>query len=215
MGDLLMYPNYTFAERIADGFVHVIGISIGLIGFILLLVYAIPSLPVSSTTALVIYGVSMIAMFGFSAAYHLIPLPDWKGMLRRFDQAAIFVKIAATYTPFAFIKMGGFSGYGLLIIVWAIALFGAIAKLYIRERWDKYSIYLYLGLGWVGLLFFYPMFSSIPFASVILLLAGGAFYSIGVVFHLWTSLLYQNAVWHAFVVAGTSCHYAAIVKAVF
>ena len=210
-----MYPKYTFAERLADGCIHFIGILCGLIGLVILLAFAIPSLPLSSTTSLLIYGVAMVAMFSFSAAYHLIPMPDWKGLLRRFDQAAIFVKIAATYTPFAFIKMGGLTGYGLLFLVWTIALFGASAKLLIRERWDSISIYLYLGLGWVGILFIYPMVAAIPLTSSVLLLVGGMFYSVGVIFHLWQSLLFQNAVWHAFVLAGTGCHYAAIVSAVF
>ena len=208
-------PKYTLGELIADGCIHVVGVFSGVIGLIILVIFSSLYLPISSTTSLAIYGVAMVAMFCFSAAYHLIPLPDWKGMLRRFDQAAIFVKIAGTYTPFAFIKMGGFWGYGLLVLVWVIALFGAAGKLFIKERWDRISIYLYLGLGWVGVLFCYPMFTSIPLSSSILLIAGGILYSVGVIFHQWQSLLYQNAVWHAFVLAGTSCHYAAVVKAVF
>ena len=210
-----MYPKYSISERIADGFIHIIGISAGLTGLVVLLIFSIPSLPFSTTTTLALYGTAMLAMFSFSAAYHMIPLPDWKDLLRRFDQAAIFVKIAATYTPFAFIKMGGFTGYSLLLIVWAIALCGASAKLLIKDNWDKVSIYLYLGLGWVGILFIYPMVMSIPITSSILLLSGGVLYTVGVIFHLWEGLVYQNAVWHAFVVAGTGCHYGAIVSAVF
>ena len=210
-----MYPNYTLGERIADGCIHVAGVSAGLIGFITLLVLSFLYLPFSSTTSLFIYGAAMLAMFSFSAAYHLITLPDWRGLLRRLDQAAIFLKIAGTYTPFAFIKMGGIWGYGMLAIIWSIALVGAGAKLFIKERWDNISIYLYLGLGWVGVLFLFPLFSALPVTSSILLVVGGVLYSIGVIFHRWEGLLYQNAVWHGFVLVATGCHYGAVVSAVF
>ncbi len=209
------YPKYTVRERVADGCIHVLGVSIGFTGFLTLLILSAIYLPITSTTSLTIYGLAMLAMFSFSAAYHLVPMPDWKGLLRRFDQAAIFIKIAGTYTPFALIKMGGLWGYGLLIMVWTVALIGAFAKIFVKDRWDSISIYLYLGLGWVGVLFLYPLFMTLPLTSTILLIVGGGLYSIGVIFHLWEGLLYQNAVWHAFVLAGTSCHYAAIVSAVF
>lgn len=209
-----MYPDYTAGERIADACIHVIGIALGVTGLVFLLAIAIPSLPAPSTVSLVIYAVAMVAMLSFSAAYHLIPVPSWKNMLRRLDQAAIFLKIAGTYTPFAFVKMGGFAGYGLLSVVWGIALVGAYGKLWLPERHSAVTVALYLGLGWAGLLVVEPLFTSIPLAAGVWLGVGGLLYTIGVVFHVWESLPYQNAIWHAFVLAGTFCHYFAVLQGV-
>lgn len=210
-----MYPSYTVNERIADGCIHAVSLATGVIAVIWLLVVATFHLPIASTASLAIYCTSLMLMFSFSAAYHMIPVPSWKCLLRRFDQAAIFIKIAGTYTPFTFIKMGGFYGYGLLGTVWTIALLGAIAKLYLTSGWEKTFITLYLALGWIGLIVLQPLMSSIPPTSMILLGLGGVLYTVGVVFHLWESLRYQNAIWHVFVFAGTFCHFGAVVTAVF
>jgi len=162
-----------------------------------------------------VYGLAMIAMFGFSAAYHLIPVPDWKLLLRKLDQAAIFIKIAGTYTPFALVKMGGVAGYTLFGVVWAVALSGAAAKLLVQPKRDWFSVPLYLALGWAGLAAIQPLVMSVPTESLVLLGVGGAIYTVGVLFHIWESLPYQNAIWHLFVLAGTACHFAAVTFAVF
>ncbi len=139
---------YTPAERIADGIIHAVGICAGFVAVVAMMMAAIPSLPVSATLSLAIYGIAMLAMFGCSAAYHLIPTQAWKGTLRRLDQAAIFLKIAGTYTPFAFIKMGGAAGYALLSSVWIVALLGATGKLLFGSAWiDRQSPFIWL---WVG-----------------------------------------------------------------
>ena len=201
-------------ERIADNVIHVIGIVAALIAVTTMLVFAVRHLPVPSTTSLAIYGTAMLAMFGCSAAYHMVPAARWKNFLRRLDHAAIFLKIAGTYTPFA-IKMGGASGLGLLGSVWLVALLGAMGKLLAASTWDRFAIPLYLVLGWVGLLVLCPLAGILGPTSLALLGIGGVVYSVGVVFHLWRSLPYQNAVWHAFVLAGTGCHFGAVTSAIF
>ncbi|MEM7618906.1 MAG: hemolysin III family protein [Pseudomonadota bacterium] len=210
-----MYPKYTLSERIADGCVHFIGIAFGLIGVVWLLLTSFFTLPFFSTLSLVIYSTGLLLMFGFSAAYHLIAIPSWKCLLRRFDQAAIFIKIAGTYTPFTLIKMGGFYGYGLFSTVWVIAFIGVIAKLYITSGWEKTFILLYLLLGWIGLVVLQPLIASVPALTLALLILGGVFYSVGIIFHLWETLFFQNVIWHIFVLAGTICHFGAVVTAIF
>jgi len=135
--------------------------------------------------------------------------------LRRFDQAAIFAKIAGTYTPLAFAKIGGLTGAGLLIGVWSVALFGIVGKLSSARRWERTTIVLYLALGWIGVLAISAMLDTLEPVSLILLFAGGILYSVGVIFHLWSSLPYQNAIWHLFVLVATASHFLAIVSAVF
>jgi hemolysin III len=208
------YPDYTVRERIADGIVHAVGVSGSLAATIIVIAVSVPTLPAHSAASLVVYGIAMVAMFSFSAAYHLIPVPHWKGGLKRLDQAAIFLKIAGTYTPFAVVSLGGLWGYGLLGAVWSVALTGAIAKLFRRNGLGAFTIATYLALGWAGLAVIQPLAASVPFAAMVLIALGGVLYSIGVIFHLWNSLPYQNAIWHLFVLVAAACHFAAVVDAV-
>jgi hemolysin III len=201
-------------ERIADNAIHVIGIVAAPIAVVTMLVVAVRHLPATATASLAIYGAAMLAMFGCSAAYHMVPAASWKNFLRRLDHAAIFLKIAGTYTPFA-IKMGGAGGLGMLGSVWLVALLGAAGKLLLRSTWDGFAIPLYLALGWVGVAMLQPLAGSLAPTSLFLLGIGGVVYSVGVIFHLWRSLPYQNAVWHMFVLAGTGCHFGAVTSAMF
>ncbi len=206
---------YTPAERIADGVIHLVGICAGVVAVIAMMVAAVPSLPLPATASLAVYGIGLLAMFGFSAAYILLPAPNWKGTLRRLDQAAIFLKIAGTYTPFALIKMGGIAGYSLLGVVWVVALLGATGKLLLKSSWNGIDVALYLALGWAGLVAIHPLAESVTPTVLALLGIGGMSTRWGVIFHVWHSLKYQNAIWHAFVLAATCCHFGAVTTAMF
>ena len=211
----VMDRTYTSSERLTDGIIHVVGVSSSLIAVSSMLAIASVSLPALSFLSALIYGVGMIAMLSFSAAYHLIRVPRWKNTLRRLDQAAIFLKIAGTYTPFALVKLGGWAGLALLSSVWTIALFGAAAKLMLSSRWDRLAVILYLSLGWSGLFVWQSLATSISLTALILLGIGGVIYSIGVIFHLWQSLPHQNSIWHLFVLVGTGFHFGAVATALF
>jgi hemolysin III len=202
-------------ERTADAFVHILGVSLGTVAVIVMLTAALVSLPPLAKASLAVYGFGMLAMFGCSAAYHLVPSQDWKGTLRRLDHAAIFLKIAATYTPFALVKIGGVPGYTLLGGVWMVALAGLVGKLFDRPTWNRIDVPIYLLLGWAGVLAFYPLANAVSPKVLALLGLGGALYTVGVVFHLWRSLKYQNAVWHGFVLVATGCHFGAVTTAMF
>ena len=209
-----MFPKYTFGERVADGSLHFIGVTASLAAATILVVFAFQHLPSLSFVSLAIYGVALVAVFGCSAAYHLINRPSLKAILRRCDHAAIYFKIAGTYTPFAMLKIGGTMGLGLLGFVWLISLFGATAKLVWPEQFVKTSYVLYLALGWSGILALDPLALTISPQVLILLAAGGGLYTVGIVFHLWEKLRYHNAIWHAFVLAASTCHFAAVAEAV-
>lgn len=210
-----MHRAYTFGERLADGAIHLVGIVGGLVATIYLFGRAFPDLSFSASASLLIYATAMVAMFTFSAAYNLIDVQAWTDRLRRFDQAAIFAKIAGTYTPFAVMKIGGFAGYGLLAGIWSVALVGIAGKLLSARPWKRTTILLYLALGWVGALVAIFAFDTLSPTSLFLLVAGGLLYSFGLIFHVWSKLPYQNATWHLFVLAATTCHFFAIVSVVF
>jgi hemolysin III len=207
------FPTYTRAEELADAIVHAIGVTAGAIAAIILVIIALEQLPTDAATAVVIYALGMLAMFCFSAAYNLSRGPK-RWLLRRCDHAAIFIKIAATYTPFAVAKMGGTVGLVLLAAVWGIALAGAAAKLIAQHRVAGMSTLLYLAQGWLCVLTMQPLLSALSPTAMVLLLVGGVLYTVGVIFHRWERLSYHNAIWHVFVLVASACHFGAVLDAV-
>ena len=208
------YPFYTRAELVADGVVHVLGIAFGLAGLAVLLALSLTRLDAASAIAVLVYGAGMLAVFCFSAAYNLSLRSRWRWLLRRLDHAAIYVKIAATYTPFAALKLGGTPGLLLLAAVWGIAAFGASAKLIAPAQLVRTSYVLYLAQGWAGVFAFGPMVEALSHTALMLLLVGGILYTVGVVFHLWQKLPYNNAIWHGCVLTASALHFAAVLDAV-
>jgi hemolysin III len=207
-------PRYSRAERIADACVHCLGVAASLAAMAVLVVLARRHLPAASAGSLTVYGISAVAMFAFSAAYNMIGRPHWKEVLRHCDHSAIFVMIAGTYTPLALITIGGIWGFALLASVWTIAIAGIGLKLLSPRRFDRISLGLYLVQGWAVLAAIGPLTSAVSTRVMALLAIGGALYTIGVVFHLWRGLPYQNAIWHLFVLSAAALHYVAIVDAV-
>lgn len=209
-----LYPVYTRNERVADGVVHILGVLFGVVAFSVLLTFSALHKSSYETITLTVYGGAMVLMLLCSAAYHMVPMMNWKALLRRFDQAAIFLKIAGTYTPFALLKMGGYLGIGLFSTVWIIALTGMGMVLAMRKKQRRLFVLLYLLLGWLSVAFFAPLMMSMSVLAFSLLGAGGLLYTVGIVFHVWEKLPFSNAIWHLFVLAATVCHYFAVFVAV-
>lgn len=200
-------------ELIADGCIHVIGVTAAISAVTALMVVAAIYLPPLSIATLGVYCAGVLAVFGFSAGYHLISYPGWKDVLHHFDRSAIFVMIAGTYTPFAMVKMGGVWGYSLLALVWGVAVIGIILQTRLPHRWQWAITALYLVQGWAVLVALDPLIASVSMFDLVLLAIGGSLYTLGVVFHLWRSLPYQKAIWHGFVLAAAGVHYTAVVDA--
>jgi hemolysin III len=201
--------KYSISEIAVDGVVHVVGIVASLIAVPVLLVMALPRVGLTSGIGLTVYCAALLLMFVASAAYNLIPGETLKPILRRFDQAAIYLKIAGTYTPLLAL-LGGLFAWGLLGVVWLAAIFGAVTKLAFVHRFERFTTITYLAMGWAGILVVLPLWRELSGGAVALLVAGGLLYSAGVVFHRWEALKYQNAIWHGFVLAAATCHFIAV-----
>lgn len=199
----------TPAERRVDALIHGLGLGFALAA-LLWLGAAAAGGDARRAIGLAAYGIGLAAMLTFSALYNLAREPRRRRRLRRYDHAAIFVMIAGSYTPFALLVVQGPWGTRLLVIVWLVALAGAAAKLAWTGRFDRLAVVLYLALGWIGLLALGPISESLSAAGLALLGIGGLFYSLGVAFHLWTRLPFQNAIWHALVLVAAACHFAAV-----
>ncbi|MCI4664128.1 MAG: hemolysin III family protein [Neomegalonema sp.] len=204
--------EYTRNERVADAIVHIVSIVFGIAGVSALLTLSAIYNDAATIASIAIYGVGLITVFITSAAYHMIDAPEWKNTLRRLDHAAIFIKIAGSYTPFAVVSIGGGWGVLLLSVVWAIAVIGAPLKLFAPDKIERVTIALYLLQGWMLLFAIGPL--KLSTAALTLILIGGGLYTIGVIFHLWRNLPFHNAIWHVFVLAGSCCMYAAVLAGI-
>ena len=202
--------RYDRAELVADGVVHAIGITFGLAGTATMAAFAPALTRAVELTSVLIYTVSLLAVLGISAAYNMWPVSRTKWMLRRFDHAAIYLLIAGTYTPFLTQIRSGPVSAGLFVVVWATAIVGIALKLTLPGRFDRLSIGLYLAVSWSGVLAYDAVASDLPVSTLWLLGIGGLLYTIGVIFHLWESLRFHNAVWHAFVLVACIFHYGAV-----
>ena len=198
------------AELIADGIVHGFGLMVAAgLGSVLLAFAAVETAP-REFPALVIYLSTLFMVLGVSLAFNLWPVGPAKQWLARLDQAAIFLLIAGTYTPFLAIIGGTPSGTWMTTLIWGAALVGVALKLIVPQHFGRLAIVLYLGIGWSGVLGFQTLASSLPPTTLWLVVAGGLTYTAGIIFHLWEQLKFQNVVWHVFVVAGASLHLLAI-----
>lgn len=203
------YRNFDAAEVRVDAIVHVAGVGFALAGAVTLLVSAF-HLSWGEYAAVWIYATGLVVVLGVSATYNMWPVSRVKWILRRFDHSAIYLLIAGTYTPFLTRINGGVVSPGLLAGIWTTAGIGMLLKLLMPGRFDRLSILLYLGLGWSGFVFYDAVFAVLPASTMWWLAAGGLLYTIGVVFHIWERLRFQNAIWHAFVLIAAACHYGAV-----
>ena len=153
----------------------------------------------------------MVLVYLTSTVYHALPDSRAKRVFRVLDHAAIYLLIAGTYTPFAFGALHGPWGWTLFGVIWSLALFGITAKLTVGFKYPRLSTMLYLGMGWMGIVAVQPMLARVPLEGIGWLLAGGLFYTGGVVFYLTDARLrYGHAVWHLCVMVGTACHFLAV-----
>jgi len=166
--------NYDRSEIIADGVVHAIGVSLGLVGVVVLFLSVVRSGGGGEVTPVAVYAAGLLAALGLSAVYNLWPVSPMKWLLRRFDHSAIYVLIAATYTPFLAQLKTELAAMGLLIVVWLTAVIGSVIKLLLPGRFDRLAIALYLLLGWSGLVAYRPIAAALPGSILWLLAAGGA-----------------------------------------
>ena len=206
--------DYDKHEILADGIVHALGVAGGLVGVIVLLALAAPTVGAWELTSVAIYGLGLLAVLVISAVSNLWPVSPVKWVLRRFDHSSIYILLAGTYTPFIMQVRSEITAIVLLVSVWAGAVAGMVLKLCLPGRFDRLSILLYLLLGWSGVMAYEAVLGALPRSTLILLAAGGLLYTLGVIFHVWEGLRFQNAIWHAFVLIAAGCHYGAVLDCV-
>jgi hemolysin III len=198
-------------EEIANSISHGLGLVAALVGIPFLIIHAARQGDGGFIVGASVFSATIIILYLASTLYHALPFGKAKRVFRVIEHSAIFLLIAGTYTPFTLGVLNGAWGWSLFGVVWALAAVGVAMKAFSRKPHPILSTGLYLLMGWVVVAAAKPLIATVPTAGLLWLLAGGLFYTVGVVFFAADSRLrYGHFVWHLFVMAGTVCHYFAV-----
>jgi hemolysin III len=197
-------------EEFANAMTHGVGALLSIAGLVILVVYAALQGGASRIVAASLFGASLVVLYTASTCYHSFRCPKVKRWLRRFDHAAIYLLIAGSYTPFTLLNLRGGWGWTLFGLVWGIAAVGIAFKLFYTGRFEILSTIAYIAMGWLIIIAIKPAMANIEPAGLAWLTAGGLAYTGGVLFYGMRRMPYNHAVWHLFVMAGSACHFFAI-----
>jgi len=203
-------PRYTCAEEIANGVTHGIGALLAIAGLAVMTAYASLHGDAWHIVACSIFGATLILLYTASTLYHSIPHEKAKAVLRSLDHSAIFLLIAGTYTPFTLVSLRGPWGWSLFAVIWTLAVTGILLRLFLRGRLHGLVVALYVAMGGVFVAATQPMLERVATGGLLLLAGGGLAYMVGIAFYKWRSLRYHHAVWHGFVLLGSSLHFFSV-----
>jgi hemolysin III len=198
-------------EEIANSLTHGAGAVLAVAGLVVLVLSASRNGTASTVVGCVVFGATLVLLYSASTLYHSLGhvRPRARAVLRALDHSAIFLLIAGTYTPFTLVSLRGPWGFALFGVVWGLAVAGIALRLTLRRRPTALFVALYLAMGWCVVVAAKPLLAGVDPGGIALLVAGGLAYSLGVVFYAWRRP-YHHAIWHAFVLAGSAFHYAAV-----
>lgn len=197
-------------EEIAASVTHGIGLALGVVGLAVLVVLAALKGSAWHIVSCSVYGVTLVFLYAASTLYHSIRSPRLKRILKVVDHSAIYLLIAGTYTPFTLVILRGGWGWTLFGLVWGLSLLGILFKIFFVDHFKVVSTSLYLVTGWLVVAALKPLVALMPSGGILWLLAGGVIYTVGVGFYAWRKLPFNHAIWHVFVLAGSICHYFAV-----
>jgi len=201
---------YSDAEEVAHVVTHGVGLLLSILGLVVLVVVASARGDVWHVVSVAIYGSTLVLLYAASTFYHALHSPRAKAVFRVLDHATIYLLIAGTYTPFTLVNLRGGWGWALFGAVWGLAILGVVLEAAATHRGRILSLILYIGMGWLVAIAVKPLIASVATGGLILMVAGGLAYTGGVVFYAWRSLPFNHAIWHVFVLAGSVCHYFAV-----
>jgi len=200
----------SFREEIANSISHGLGLLLALVALPILVLTAIEAGSVRFLVGVSVFGGTMVLLYLASTLYHSITHETAKQIFRVFDHTAIFLLIAGSYTPFSLGVLRGPWGWSMLAIVWTLAIIGISLKINRRTRHSRISIVLYVIMGWLAVIAIKPIVMLIPVPGILLIFAGGVAYTGGLAFFAAQRIRYNHFIWHLFVIAGTTCHFFAV-----
>ena len=205
-------PKQSLKEEVANAITHGIGVGLAIAALVILVVFAARISDTWKVVSFSIYGATMIILFLSSTLYHSFPQPYLKRFFRIMDHSSIFLLIAGTYTPVTIGSMRGGWGWTLFGVIWGLTVLGIIMKIFAMSKLKWLSIVVYLMMGWIILIAIKPLVAVVTTKFLIWILAGGLAYSLGIIFYVARKLPFHHAVWHMFVLAGSICHFFAMLS---
>ena len=202
---------YSFLEELFNSITHGAGVLLSVAALVLLIIFSNTYGTTSHVVSCTIFGVTLILLYSASTLYHSIQKPQVKSVLKIIDHSCIYLLIAGTYTPFLLVTLRGVLGWTMFGAIWFMAISGVLFKIFFVHRFKIISTLAYLLMGWIIIFVIRPLIDSLPSGGIILLVAGGLAYSLGVIFYAWKRLPFNHAIWHLFVLAGSICHFFAII----
>ena len=188
---------------------HGIGVGLGIAALVLMILSVDQNHPFG-LFSVIVYGLSIVLLFLASTCYHAIKNSNKKHYYRIADHIGIYLLIAGTYTPVLLLVIPNGLGWTLFWVVWGIAAFGFILKLFFTGRFDNLSTFLYLAMGWLALIPYSELAAALDSAAMAWLIAGGVAYTVGVVFYAVERIPYNHFIWHLFVLGGAACHFVMV-----
>jgi hemolysin III len=194
---------------------HLVGAVFALVAFGALLTVAMQTGKPLVIVGFSVFGLTMVLLYTMSTLYHSFYAGSLKRLFQLLDHISIYLLIAGTYTPFLLISMPGKSGYLMLSVIWALALVGILTEIFLSGLAVKIGqLVIYLGMGWACALDFAAIRAALPAAGFYWLAAGGVAYTVGVIFYVLDKmqrLTHAHGIWHFFVLAGSMCHFIAVI----
>ncbi len=211
---------YTVGEEIFNSVSHGVGVLLSIAALVLLIIFGVIYSDGYGLASGLVFGISLILLYTMSMTYHIVQNEKGKKVLRIFDHCSIFILIAGTYTPYLLVSLrevpfvlgslAGSLGWVIFGIIWGATVLGVLLNSLSLEKFKIISLVLYVLMGWGIILSIKPLAQNLPFGGLVLLVAGGLVYTIGIVFYVLKKYRYMHSVWHLFVLAGSVCHYFSI-----
>lgn len=209
-GEPYPFSGRSRLEEVINSALHGVGLAAFVVGTAVLVTLASLWGNAWHIVSFSIYGASLIILYATSTVYHGMRHPGRKRVLRVMDHAAVYLLIAGTYTPFTLVPLNGAWGWSIFGVVWGFSLLGIVFKLFFTGRFNRISTLLYVLLGWVMVIAIVPLVRTLPMGGLVLLLLGGISYTVGAGLYLLKRIPFNHAVWHVFVLAGSTLHFFSI-----
>jgi hemolysin III len=202
--------DFTLGEEIIHSVTHGLGAIMSVAALVALVILAVTRGTEWHVLSFAIYGTSLLALYLASTLYHGVQKPRLRPILRKVDHACIYLLIAGTYTPFVLISMRSTVGLTLLAVVWGMAVFGIVYKIFFIDKFVVLTTLAYVVMGWMSVIAWREMVANIPSVGLVFLMVGGGLYTVGVIFYAMTKIRYTHAIWHLFILGASACHFVAV-----
>ena len=202
--------KFPFGEELANFISHAAGGVLSVAALVILIIRAVSLGNTLDIVSFTIFGAALVLMYTTSSIFHALKWNKAKEIFEILDHSVIYVLIASTYTPFLLIVVGGKEGTTLLVIEWLICILGIVFKSFFVQKFVVFSTLLYIIMGWLVVFVWYDLLANISNLSLVFLILGGLFYTIGTLFYMWRLFKYHHLVWHIFVIFGSIAHFFSV-----